>query len=353
MSICNICSNPDILSAMRIVKIIIIIIKIVVPIALIISLMLGYLSAVKDNDSDALNKVNRSVAPKVIAAILVFFIPTLINTIANITNYSKNSYLNCISMSNKENISKLYIEKVEEYASLAKIKLNRTYYDLAMSALKNVKDENEYNRLKKELENIEKLIKAKEKADEEAKKQQSAVSQDNGWWWPIGGSKVTTVDGVKYAPGKPVATRITARFGGNDSVHQGLGSNHGAIDIGADRFSYVIASKSGTVVAPAKGTRIDYPEQAIRPDENGKYNCRGLNSNTVTIKHSDGKTTTYKHLYKNTITVRKGDYVRQGQIIGQVGSSGCSTGPHLHFEIAINGTKVDPLKYVSTSKPRP
>ena len=61
----------------------------------------------------------------------------------------------------------------------------------------------------------------------------------------------------------------------------------------------------------------------------------------------------YAHFSANTITVRAGDKVQQGQVIGQVGSSGCSTGPHLHFEVYVDGSKVDPLDYVSTSNTRP
>jgi murein DD-endopeptidase MepM/ murein hydrolase activator NlpD len=178
-------------------------------------------------------------------------------------------------------------------------------------------------------------------------------SSGSSLWWPIGGSEVTQEYGVEFAVGNPVSTRITATFGGNDSVHQGLGGGHGALDIGASRGSYVIATRDGVVTYPGPNDRIDYPDQAIRPDENGRYNCRGLKGNHVDIDHGDGLTAVYQHLYANTITVRKGDYVKKGQIIGKVGSSGCSTGPHLHFALKLNGTAVDPQKYVSGSNPRP
>ena len=51
--------------------------------------------------------------------------------------------------------------------------------------------------------------------------------------------------------------------------------------------------------------------------------------------------------------VRKGESVKQGQVIAKSGSSGNSTGGHLHFEMRLNGTKIDPLEYVSVNNPRP
>ncbi len=76
-----------------------------------------------------------------------------------------------------------------------------------------------------------------------------------------------------------------------------------------------------------------------RASELGTY---GL---VIYISHEDGSETRYAHL--STIKVEVGDYVEQGQIIGNIGTTGFVTGPHLHFEIRIGGETVDPLKYVS------
>ena len=67
--------------------------------------------------------------------------------------------------------------------------------------------------------------------------------------------------------------------------------------------------------------------------------------NKVVIDHGNGVTTHYLHASK--LLVKAGDYVKQGQVIMKCGSTGWSTGPHLHFTIRINGTPVDPCKYVS------
>ena len=73
-----------------------------------------------------------------------------------------------------------------------------------------------------------------------------------------------------------------------------------------------------------------------------------LYGNYVIIQHTDGNYTLYGHLYQNSITVVAGDSVRQGQVIGKMGSSGQSTGPHLHFEVRTCpsfGCTTNPLDY--------
>ncbi|MEJ2723687.1 MAG: M23 family metallopeptidase [Deltaproteobacteria bacterium] len=65
---------------------------------------------------------------------------------------------------------------------------------------------------------------------------------------------------------------------------------------------------------------------------------------TIVIKHGYGLTTKYAHL--NKILVRKGEVVKRGQEIGNVGNSGRSTGPHLHYEVLLNGVPVNPLQYI-------
>jgi murein DD-endopeptidase MepM/ murein hydrolase activator NlpD len=66
--------------------------------------------------------------------------------------------------------------------------------------------------------------------------------------------------------------------------------------------------------------------------------------NFVLIKHTNGYETGYGHQTKFAAGIKPGVKVHQGQIIGYVGSTGLSTGPHVHFEIRINGTPVDPLR---------
>ena len=66
--------------------------------------------------------------------------------------------------------------------------------------------------------------------------------------------------------------------------------------------------------------------------------------NVVYLDHGNGITSRYAHLSK--FSVKVGDTVKQGQEVGKVGNTGVSTGPHLHFEIRINGNSIDPLSKV-------
>ena len=94
----------------------------------------------------------------------------------------------------------------------------------------------------------------------------------------------------------------------------------------------------GTDIASEKGTPVYAAADGIVAEacENGAY------GNCVQIIHPDGKLTLYAHL--DSISVKKDDNVRKGSEIGKTGSTGDSTGPHLHFEIQNNGEYIDPSK---------
>lgn len=114
------------------------------------------------------------------------------------------------------------------------------------------------------------------------------------------------------------------------------GYGHGAIDIASYGImgATVVASASGSVISSYNGC----------PHNWGKYGscgCGGGYGNYVMIDHGNGKMTTYAHC--TNVTVGTGDYVSQGQVIGYVGSTGWSTGAHLHYETRYNGVKYDPM----------
>lgn len=111
------------------------------------------------------------------------------------------------------------------------------------------------------------------------------------------------------------------------------GSFHYGTDWSANAGTPVRAAKGGTIAIANK----PYQGQVYTSHRSGY-------GNYITINHGDGTSTTYAHL--SYVEVSVGQTVAQGERIGKVGSTGASTGPHLHFEYAINGSTVDPMKYI-------
>ncbi len=179
----------------------------------------------------------------------------------------------------------------------------------------------------------------------------SSITGSADFWWPIGSSNITSSGGADFASGNPSWTTITSNYG--PRVHPITGevnSFHTGVDIADGKSAgttSVIASRGGKVVYPSSSDRVDCPTSSALD------NCGGGYGNYVLIDHGDGSSTLYAHLHYMSITVYSGESVSQGQIIGKIGSSGNSTGPHLHFEVRYNGSTVEPLNYVSMSNPRP
>lgn len=169
----------------------------------------------------------------------------------------------------------------------------------------------------------------------------AAETEATGWWWPIGSAETTTEGGKKFASGTPVDSIITSGVGPR------WGRSHNGLDIasaGSAPGPYIIASRDGTVEYAIDGF-----------EDNGSLgnNDGGGFGNHVIIDYGDGIKVTYGHLSKNTIEVKAGDTVTYGQVIAKMGHSGQSTGMHLHFEMRLNGTVVDPEEYISQDDPRP
>jgi murein DD-endopeptidase MepM/ murein hydrolase activator NlpD len=125
----------------------------------------------------------------------------------------------------------------------------------------------------------------------------------------------------------PVAGRITSYFGYRVHPILRFSRFHAGLDFGASWGSPIAAAADGQVVAA--GWSGGYGRQ-------------------VRISHGGGLTTTYSHM--SGIAASPGEFVRAGQLIGYVGSSGLSTGPHLHYEVRQNGVAVNPLsvRFAST-----
>lgn len=164
------------------------------------------------------------------------------------------------------------------------------------------------------LEDMEaELNKAAKEMDAEIKKlekelaaQIANVPSESGFLWPLNASINT----------------LSSLYGNRKHPVTGKQGKHSGIDIPAAKNTPIYASKSGVVTTSIK---------------------QGTYGNYVVVSHSDGTSTLYAHMNKRAAT--KGQTVKQGQVIGYVGTTGRSTGNHLHFEIRRNGERVDPVNY--------
>lgn len=123
----------------------------------------------------------------------------------------------------------------------------------------------------------------------------------------------------------PSSTRITSRFGWRTHPIFGNRRFHAGIDIGAPYGSAIVSAGPGSVLY------VGY---------------RGGYGNTVMIDHGNGVVSLYAHQASGGIKVNTGEQVQRGQRIGTVGSTGNSTGPHLHFEVRVNGVPKNPMGYM-------
>lgn len=147
----------------------------------------------------------------------------------------------------------------------------------------------------------------KQKAEEQAKKEQEKLDA------------MPEINGIKIAT-KPVSGTITSRYGVSSKIRK---SSHTGLDISAKSGTPIKVIASGTVIC-------------------AKYS--GSYGNLVKIDHGNGVETWYAHTSK--MYVKVGQKVEAGKTIAAVGSTGNSTGPHLHLEIRVNGKTVNPQKYL-------
>ena len=142
-------------------------------------------------------------------------------------------------------------------------------------------------------------------AEKELASQIANVPSESGFLWPLPG---------RY--------NLSSLYGSRKHPVTGKANNHTGIDVPAPSGTPIQACKSGVV------TTSTY---------NNSY------GNYVVVSHSDGTSTLYAHMSRRNAS--KGQTVSQGQVIGYVGTTGSSTGNHLHLEIRVNGSRRDPINY--------
>ena len=136
----------------------------------------------------------------------------------------------------------------------------------------------------------------------------------SGWAWPLpyDGVYLTSYYGYRYHP-----------LDGDWRYHSGID-----VSMSGAYGKNIVATRAGTVIL-----------SSLESESGTGY------GNYIIIDHGDGYTSLYGHC--SALLVSQGQRVSRGQIIARVGSTGWSTGPHLHFEVRYNGETVDPLDYVN------
>lgn len=247
---------------------------------------------------------------------------------------SKYYYAEALMNADKEFMSKVTDEKnqIEE----RKKELEKSKNDLNDALSVQQSKQNSLERLKSEKESYAAKLTADEKEnqkeierfeedkrqiqaeleriakEEEEKNRQNIISQPSasGYIFPVQGLSKSNINNKNYP---------------SYAGHTGVDVNIGVVG------KNVVAVKSGTVVIST--ARIS----------NGRYYSYG---EYIVISHGDGTMTLYGHMLAGSRKVQKGDHVSQGQVIGTVGSTGNSTGTHLHFEVRVGGKPVNPLPYL-------
>lgn len=181
------------------------------------------------------------------------------------------------------------------------------------------KREEEERKRREEEERRRREEEARKKREAEA----AAAAAASGGSKSSGGSSVS-LGSLRLRWPCPASGRITSGFGSRKSPTKGASTTHNGIDIGAPSGSAIVAAADGEVVTATYS---------------------GSAGNYIMLSHGGGVYTLYMHCSKLLVGV--GQHVKAGQTIAKVGSTGVSTGPHLHFGVRAGGQYVNPSKYVS------
>ncbi len=179
---------------------------------------------------------------------------------------------------------------------------------------------NEKSRLVAELN---KDIAALEAAEKQKEKDANALQAEINKALNKSSGTVVYKGNGKFAWPSASSTRITSNFGYRIHPIFGTKKLHRGLDIGAAQGTDVLAAESGVVLTAGYNNSYGY---------------------YITINHGSGYVTLYAHNSK--LLVKSGQTVSRGQVIAKCGSTGNSTGPHIHFEVQINGKLVNPLNYL-------
>lgn len=205
--------------------------------------------------------------------------------------------------------------KIELQKENDKLKALKADVDAQMSTLRSKQAQSQkiIDDLTKDIAAFEKALQAQEAAEAAAREEIRRLTQ---------GSSVPAYSGGKFM-WPSVSTYITSEYGTRVHPVTGKVKTHSGIDVGAGHGTNIYAAADGVVLVAG-------------------WNSGGY-GNYVVINHGSGLTTLYAHC--SSLNVSAGQSVKKGQVIAKVGSTGLSTGPHLHFEVLVNGSHTNPWAY--------
>lgn len=211
---------------------------------------------------------------------------------------------------------KITLDKNKEEAKVIKDELVKDKESLE-------EDKAELKKLKNELVNEEEALEEKLQkiaAENAAASSESNTNKSDSNKSDSSNSNAVISNGSWPVPGY---SAISSPFGYRVHPVLGVSKLHTGIDIPAPTGTPAVAVDSGTVIYSG---------------------VQGTYGNTVMIRHDNGLVSLYAH--NSSLVVKVGDKVKKGQVVTKIGSTGRSTGPHLHFEIRVNGTPQNPLNYL-------
>lgn len=254
MYLLGICNNASILEALRVIRIIIKIIQIVVPIILIISFSIEFLSAIKIGNEDLLKKAANNVVRKSIAALLIFLIPTFVSVVVKFSNPS-NEYLVCLKEATDENITNARIDEMDKLISTAEQTENAGTYFTAYSKLSDIKDEELRSSYESRLKAVYTTI------EQKAKQESSQYVRGGGTF--LGGANSSSGSGnyvVEYRDGVFYIPNVRATSDSDTPYQSGIAGTNPAFGSMLESF-FADAKKQGYTIAINEGHRY-YSVQA-------------------------------------------------------------------------------------------
>ena len=272
--ILSVCEEPSIMNVMFYVILMIKILRAAIPIILIITVMIKFASAIAKHDNDLLTKATKSVIPNLIAAVLIFLVPTFVDIVVKLS-FPNSDYTNCISGITLDTVNAAFNAKMDKLISEAESSLEYSDYSSALTYLSNIKDSTKKQEYETKLNTIKELIDNKEAESKPSTPSTPITGGSCEYKIESGKTKVT----VGNTEG---ALSYTYQYGSNrvDSTSNTYVINGEYNDVvvvirGKEEDKVIICTKAGTQIF--KGTKYDVSEEDLQFLANVGY-CEQGNS---------------------------------------------------------------------------